>query len=635
MYSAPPAVQLAGLTKRYGSRLAVDHLNLEVQAGEIFGFLGPNGSGKTTTIRLLLGLIRANSGRVRLFGEDLAAARQRVLPRVGSMVEQPGFHPYLSGRDNLRALGRVLGVADAGADRALARTGLSDRARDRYSTYSLGMKQRLGVAAALLGNPSLLVLDEPANGLDPLGIIEMRNLLRELAAEGITVFLSSHILAEVSQVCDRVGIVRSGRLLLVDRVADLLARDVPYIVDTPTPELAQQALAQMAGASGLRLEHGAVVLEAGGFRGRDLLSRLAEAGVTVDGLRRADITLEEIFLRLTEPGAGAEATSSGPDAAAPAPAARPSPPLPAGYRPEPLAAPVATRGLGGLFRAEVFKLARRPLTWGLVGLTLFFVLAAYLTLIYTITNHPTATLPGHLFAGVIGVRNVIVQQLTLGRRIGEFSVVALAGATVGVEFSSGSLRVLLARGCPRWQVLASKYVALGVFALLLAILATLEAVLLAALLPLLVHSAPGLGLLNPSGIEAVLRSDAGVMENWLGVIALGSALAVVGRSTAVGIGGGLAYLIAEDLGGHVLPAITTETHSTFWTQAVGYLFTPNLNAAFYHAIPVDLARQLDFLDGAMPSPMVTLPHALLVGAVFAAVLLVVAAGLFTRQDWAG
>ncbi len=345
MYSAPPAVQLAGLTKRYGSRLAVDHLNLEVQSGEIFGFLGPNGSGKTTTIRLLLGLIRANSGRVRLFGEDLAAARQRVLPRVGSMVEQPGFHPYISGRDNLRALGRVLGVADAGADRALARTGLSDRARDRYSTYSLGMKQRLGVAAALLGNPSLLVLDEPANGLDPLGIIEMRNLLRELAAEGITVFLSSHILAEVSQVCDRVGIVRSGRLLLVDRVADLLARDVPYIVDTPTPELAQQALAQMAGASGLRLEHGAVVLEAGGFRGRDLLSRLAEAGVTVDGLRRADITLEEIFLRLTEPGAGAEATSSGPDAAAPAPAARPSPPLPAGYRPEPLAAPGAPRGL--------------------------------------------------------------------------------------------------------------------------------------------------------------------------------------------------------------------------------------------------------------------------------------------------
>jgi ABC-type transport system involved in multi-copper enzyme maturation permease subunit len=289
----------------------------------------------------------------------------------------------------------------------------------------------------------------------------------------------------------------------------------------------------------------------------------------------------------------------------------------------------------GLLASELFKLRRRPLTWGLIALTLFFVLAAYLTLIYTITNHPTAVLPGHLFAGPAGVRNVIVQQLTLGRRVGEFSVVAAAGAAVGVEFSSGSLRILLSRGVPRWQVLGAKYLALSVFALVLLALATVEAVVLAGLLPLLVHAAPGIGLLNVRGMAAVARSDGGVLENWLGVIALGTALAVIGRSAAVGIGGGLAYLVAEDLGGHVLPAITLETHNTLWSQLVSYLFTPNLNAAFYHAIPLDLARELDFLDGAMPSPMVSLPHALVVGAAFILGLLVVAAVLFSRQDWVG
>lgn len=296
---------------------------------------------------------------------------------------------------------------------------------------------------------------------------------------------------------------------------------------------------------------------------------------------------------------------------------------------------VSTTGFRGVLASELFKLRRRPLNWGLTGLTMFFVLAAYLTLIYTITNHPTAVLPGHLFAGAHGVRNVIVQQLTLGRRVGEFSVVAAAGAAVGVEFSSGSLRVLLSRGVPRWQVLGAKYIALAAFALLLLALATVEAVLLASLLPFLVHAAPGIGRLDLQGLEAVARSDGGVFENWLGVIALGTALAVVGRSAAVGIGGGLAYLIAEDLGGHVLPAITLETHNQLWSHLVSFLFTPNLNAAFYHAIPLDLARQLDFLDGAMPLPMVTLPHSLVVSAAFIAVLLMAAAVLFSRQDWAG
>ena len=330
---ASPAAELAiettGLTKRFGSRLAVDNLDLTVRSGEIFGFLGPNGSGKTTTIRLLLGLLRATSGRVRIFGQELAVARRTVLPQVGSMVEQPGFHPYLSGRDNLRALCRLLALPDGAADQALHSTGLTSRSRDRYATYSLGMKQRLGVAGALMGSPRLLVLDEPANGLDPHGIIEMRNLMRELSSAGVTVFLSSHILSEVSVVCERVAIVRSGQLVLVDLVADLLARDAPFVIDTPTPEVAKAALSRLVPGGGARVVGDSVLVESPGLLGRDVVQALVQAGVAVDGLARAEISLEEIFLRTT----GA--------AGAPPPLPEPSPP------PPPDAPPPSPEWLGG------------------------------------------------------------------------------------------------------------------------------------------------------------------------------------------------------------------------------------------------------------------------------------------------
>ena len=184
------------LTKRYGARLAVDHLNLQVRRGEIVGFLGPNGAGKTTTIRMMLGLIAPTDGHVTLFGREVTADRAELLPRVGALIEQPALYTYMSGRDNLRAVGAVLGgVPDARIEAALELVGLAGRQKDRVNTYSLGMKQRLGVAVALLNDPDLLILDEPANGLDPAGIVEMRDLLRRLAAEGKTVFISSHVLA--------------------------------------------------------------------------------------------------------------------------------------------------------------------------------------------------------------------------------------------------------------------------------------------------------------------------------------------------------------------------------------------------------------------------------------------------------
>src|SRR5438045_174004 len=210
------------LSKHYGARLAVDQLNLEVRRGEIFGFLGPNGAGKTTTIRMLLGLIAPTEGSVEILGGDVFAHRAEVLPRVGALIETPALYPFLSGRDNLRAFAHLLGGAPTGRlDDLLELVGLAGRPRTRVSAYSLGMKQRLAIAVALLNDPELLVLDEPANGLDPAGIVEMRDLLRRLAGAGKTVFVSSHVLAEVQQICERVAIIDRGRLVREAPVAEL------------------------------------------------------------------------------------------------------------------------------------------------------------------------------------------------------------------------------------------------------------------------------------------------------------------------------------------------------------------------------------------------------------------------------
>ena len=220
---APPlpdaAVRTTGLTKRFrGGQVAVDDLELLVPRGSVMGFLGPNGSGKTTTIRMLLGLVTPTSGQVELLGEPIPQASARVLPRVGALVEGPAFHPYLSGRANLVRLDAADLTVDrrtsrARIDAALDRVGLGAAATKRFRTYSLGMKQRLGLAAALLRPRDLFVLDEPTNGLDPQGTREVRTLVRELAAEGCTVLVSSHLLAEIEQMCDRVTVMRAGRVV--------------------------------------------------------------------------------------------------------------------------------------------------------------------------------------------------------------------------------------------------------------------------------------------------------------------------------------------------------------------------------------------------------------------------------------
>ncbi|HLH63845.1 MAG TPA: ABC transporter ATP-binding protein [Ktedonobacteraceae bacterium] len=298
-------LQTIGLTKAYGKRLAVNNLNLEVARGEVFGFLGPNGAGKTTTIRMLLHLIRPTAGEVLLFGEPLQQNAHGLLPRVGALIEQPAFQSYLSGRDNLIAVGGYTGgVSQERVDEVLSIVGLGERGRDRYSTYSLGMRQRLGVGAALLTDPELLILDEPGNGLDPAGIVEMRELIRKLARSGKTIFVSSHILAEVRQVCTRIGIIRGGQLIAVGGVEDLLRSTSRWEIEVPNPERASQLLAKVPILRSVSIENGLVVLNAPSVRGRDLIYYLTQNSIWPESVKRSEEDLEHIFLRLTEKEAG-------------------------------------------------------------------------------------------------------------------------------------------------------------------------------------------------------------------------------------------------------------------------------------------------------------------------------------------
>ncbi|MBA2534282.1 MAG: ABC transporter ATP-binding protein, partial [Rubrobacter sp.] len=215
----PPLVETSGLGKSYGSITAVQDLNLSVRRGEVYGFLGPNGAGKTTTLRMLLGLIRPSSGTATVLGETPGSPQG--LQGVGALVESPAFYPYLSGRDNLRVMARYCGAPIPRVDEVLGQVELSGRANDKFKKYSLGMKQRLGVAAALLKDPELLILDEPTNGLDPKGMADMRALIRRIGRGERTVLLSSHLLGEVEQVCNRVGVIHRGKLVMEGTVDEL------------------------------------------------------------------------------------------------------------------------------------------------------------------------------------------------------------------------------------------------------------------------------------------------------------------------------------------------------------------------------------------------------------------------------
>jgi ABC-2 type transport system ATP-binding protein len=305
---AGPAITSAGLSKRFrGGQLAVDGVGLEVPRGSVYGVLGPNGSGKTTTIRMLLGLIYPTSGRHELLGTPMPQGATRVLPRVGSLVEGPAFYPFLNGRQNLARCDAADRTADPRTarqriDSALHRVGLLAAAKKRYRAYSLGMKQRLGIAAGLLQPRELIILDEPTNGLDPQGTREVRALVREIATEGTTVFVSSHLLAEVEQICTHVGVMRTGRLVFQGPLDELRRTGAARIqVETTDPQAAAELFGKL-GLADTQVAEAAVSAQLGDFEPERLCAELVHAGVPVRGLATVRPSLEDLFVGLTGEG---------------------------------------------------------------------------------------------------------------------------------------------------------------------------------------------------------------------------------------------------------------------------------------------------------------------------------------------
>lgn len=310
--SGDSAVSIRGLRKRYGKRIALDGLDLDVPRGCVYGFLGPNGSGKTTTLRVLVGLIRPDAGAVEVLGTPYAWGDRRRLFRIGSLIETPAFYPYLSGRENLAVFAaagpptprtRIGEVLDA--------VGLGERAGDKVKTYSLGMRQRLGIAVALLSEPDLLLLDEPANGLDPAGIVAMRELLRSLTATGTSVVVSSHILSEVQMLADTVGIIDHGRLVREGPLRAVLAGSERLIVRVPPGDAARAAaiLATIGELipppAGLQADD-RIEIRLPADRGPQVTRALGEQGIWLAGLEVAE-DLESVFLALTAPGSATPA----------------------------------------------------------------------------------------------------------------------------------------------------------------------------------------------------------------------------------------------------------------------------------------------------------------------------------------
>jgi ABC-type multidrug transport system ATPase subunit len=293
-------VETRGLRKTYGPRIAaVDGLTMSVRRGEVFGFLGPNGAGKTTTLRMLLGLVRPTSGSALVLGARPGSPES--LARLGALVESATFYPFLSGRDNLRVLARYSGTPEARIDAVLDEVDLTARADDRFGAYSLGMKQRLGIAGALLKDPELLILDEPTNGMDPAGMAEMRGFIRDLGQGRRTVLLSSHLMAEVEQICDRVAVISKGKLVREGTVDELRGREALWLRAEPV-EAAERVLRGVRFVEKVARRDGGLRIAVDLAAAPEINRTLVEAGIAVGELRPERDSLEKIFLDLTQGG---------------------------------------------------------------------------------------------------------------------------------------------------------------------------------------------------------------------------------------------------------------------------------------------------------------------------------------------
>lgn len=298
--SSPLALDVADLSKKYGDRMALSHANFEVPMGSICGFVGPNGSGKTTTIRMLLGLITPSTGGGHVLGESITQP-EKYLPKVGAMIEGPAFYPALTGKQNLAVLAKLGGFSTDQIQKLLELVDLGDRGDSKFKTYSLGMKQRLGIAAALLPNPKLLVLDEPTNGLDPAGIHEIRTLLRKLADEGTTVFVSSHLLSEIEMISDYLVMLREGKVIFSGKTSDLLAAQKPLILAKPENQNDLVKLNQIAQGLGIdsKIKEDLIEASADANFAAKLNKAAFDAGITLASLTSIRPTLEETFFEMT------------------------------------------------------------------------------------------------------------------------------------------------------------------------------------------------------------------------------------------------------------------------------------------------------------------------------------------------
>ena len=298
--SSPLALDVADLSKKYGDRMALSHANFEVPMGSICGFVGPNGSGKTTTIRMLLGLITPSTGGGHVLGESITQP-EKYLPKVGAMIEGPAFYPALTGKQNLAVLAKLGGFSTDQIQKLLELVDLGDRGDSKFKTYSLGMKQRLGIAAALLPNPKLLVLDEPTNGLDPAGIHEVRTLLRKLADTGTTVFVSSHLLSEIEMISDYLVMLRQGKVIFSGKTSDLLAAQKPLILAKPENQNDLAKLNQIAQGLGIdsKIKEDLVEASADANFAAKLNKAAFDAGITLTSLTSIRPTLEETFFEMT------------------------------------------------------------------------------------------------------------------------------------------------------------------------------------------------------------------------------------------------------------------------------------------------------------------------------------------------
>jgi ABC-2 type transport system ATP-binding protein len=300
--SADLVVETRQLTKRYDGRrgqppvVAVGGVDLNIRRGDIYGFLGPNGAGKTTTLRMLVGLIRPTAGRASVLG--LPPGSPEALARIGAIIEGPGFYPYLSGADNLRVIARYAGVPSTRIGPVLEAVDLAHRCDDKYTTYSMGMKQRLGVAAALMKSPELVILDEPTNGLDPAGMRDMRALIVELGRQGHTVILSSHQLAEVQQICDRVAVIDHGRLI-AESTVDELRGEAELIVSATPSDVARSTLQEMPAVDQVQLVGSDLRVRVDDQHTAAVARQLVLAGVDVTQLRRDERQLEDVFFEIT------------------------------------------------------------------------------------------------------------------------------------------------------------------------------------------------------------------------------------------------------------------------------------------------------------------------------------------------